>query len=264
MFAMLSELNLVVLRAGACRWARPAFFAVTLAIFLLQSSCSTPQKPPRAPLPVGAAPTVTRSQSLQIAEAYATHRWRASKANVFQGLDSHGVSVDTPDEDYKPVGGFAGWWKADSWNVGLPYKWGGFDTLEEFDRGVKAGLYAGDVFTARKRELDNHAVSQYTAGVDCSGFIARCWRMPAAFSTYEIQKHCEPLSTLEDLKPGDVVNKENAHISLFAGWEDKAHSLMLVYDVGCPPNWKVLKHGVFVSWLQANGYKAWRYRHIED
>jgi hypothetical protein len=66
------------------------------------------------------------------------------------------------------------------------------------------------------------------------------------------------------LKPGDVVNKENAHISLFAGWEDKAHSLMLVYDVGCPPNWKVLKHGVFVSWLQANGYKAWRYRHIED
>lgn len=242
--------------------ARAILMALTLAILLCQSACRTPQKSVQQVLPTSPTATITRAQSLQIAEAYASHRWRAAKANVFHGPDPQGISVDTPDEGYNPVGGFAGWWKADSWNVGLPYKWGGFDTLEQFDHGVKEGLYAGDVFTARKRELDNNAVSRYTAGVDCSGFIARCWRMPAAFSTYEIQKHCEPLSSLEDLLPGDVVNKENAHISLFAGWEDKAHTLMLVYDVGCPPNWKVLKHGVFVNWLQQNGYKAWRYRQI--
>jgi cell wall-associated NlpC family hydrolase len=237
-----------------------AALAFTLALLC---SCQTDAVRPASALWTP-APNVTRVQTIAIAEAYAKHRWRADETNVFHGKDANGITVDTPDESYKPKGGVAGWWKPGGWNIGIPYKWGGFDTPQEFNACVSCGKCAGDVFTVQKRELNNSAVSQHTTGVDCSGFISRCWRLPAPVSTYEIHKCCDPLPSLEELKPGDVVNKENEHISLFVAWHDPGHSVMQVYDVGCPPHWKVLKHGVYTSWLREHGYKPWRYQKIID
>ena len=88
--------------------------------------------------------------------------------------------------------------------------------------------------------------------------------MPSTFSTYEIARHCERLPDLEALRPGDVVNKEHEHVSLFVRYEDPAHEVMLVYDAGCPPNLRVVKHGVYTSYLKAKGYQAWRYRGMID
>ena len=107
--------------------------------------------------------------------------------------------------------------------------------------------------------MSNHAV-----GVDCSGLVSRCWRLSAPFSTYDIAKICDRLPDFDALQPGDVVNKEHEHVSIFVCWEDSKHEIMTVYDAGCPPNLRVAKHGTYTSYLKSKGYQPWRYRGIVD
>jgi len=208
--------------------------------------------------------SVTRTEALLIANSYAEHRWRASETNLHHGTDPQGIMVDTPDEKFHPVKGVVGWWRSGSWNTGMPYKWGGFDTPQDFDRRIAQGLWAGDVFTTRKRDLNDSAVSRHAVGVDCSGFISRCWRLSAPISTYQIPARCTQLSDFDDLRPGDVVNKERVHVALFVKFDDPQRKNIVVYDVGCPPNWKVVRHLMSVAYLRQQGFKAWHYRAMRE
>lgn len=146
---------------------------------------------------------------------------------------------------------------------GVPYQWGGFSTIEEFDAGVKAGKAAGDVYTEAKRTLLDDAVSTEAVGIDCSGYISRLWKLPRSYSTRELPGLCKEISW-PSLKPGDILNTHNAHCLLFAGWDDKKRTKLLAYETGCPPSWRVLSHTIDVEWLKSLGYKPWRYRGIRD
>ncbi|MFH0945558.1 MAG: hypothetical protein V2A76_10210 [Planctomycetota bacterium] len=110
-----------------------------------------------------------REQILAIAEQYVTHEWTASEKNVFHGKTPNGIPVATPDDSFDEDG-----WKADgSTNVGIPYAWGGFSSSEQFDEGVAEGMYAGNV-----PESTGVPGTGLAVGVDCSGFVARCWDLP--------------------------------------------------------------------------------------
>ena len=126
----------------------------------------------------GGVSRVTRAECIAIAESYRSHRWLPAEGNVRHGVDAAGIRVDTPDISYQKPGAVPGWWRAGAWNTGVPYQWGGFATPEEFDRGLAAGLAAGDVYTLEKRRLLDAAVSREATGIDCSGFVSRCWRLP--------------------------------------------------------------------------------------
>src|SRR6188474_3128043 len=102
---------------------------------------------------------VTRAQAMATAERYVQHSWTASAANVFHGVDDKGIRVDTPDAGFLPVNARAGWWRSDAPNVGMPYMWGGFDTPESFDEGLRAGKWAGDISSAEKRRLLDDGVT---------------------------------------------------------------------------------------------------------
>jgi hypothetical protein len=82
--------------------------------------------------------SVTRHEALAIAEQYVVHEWTPSETNAFHGVDLEGIRVDTPDAFFQSSSE-RGWWMANQRNVGMPYKWGGFDTPEEFDRGLRDG-----------------------------------------------------------------------------------------------------------------------------
>jgi hypothetical protein len=217
---------------------------------LLVASCQSKPQPAQKP-------TVTRQQALDRAESYRTHRWLPSQRNVLHGADAKGVWVDTPDASYYAE--VPGWWQPGVEAEGVPYQWGGFSTLAEFDAGVRAGFAAGDVYTQAKRiELDD-AVSSQAVGIDCSGFISRCWRLERSYSTRELPSLCDAISWRQ-LKPGDILNTHNAHCLLFAGWADARREELIAYETGCPPTWKVLRHNINVQWLKGLGYKAYRYR----
>ncbi len=209
---------------------------------------------------------VSRYEIMATAVAYLNHTWRATEANRFHGVDPDGVRVDTPDAAFPAPSptSYPGWWQPGGMNQGIPYQWGGFSSLEEFDRGIAAGKFAGDVATPWKRQVLEGGVSRYAVGIDCSGFISRCWKLPRPFSTRELPGLCERVVNWDDLRPGDILNTRNEHVILFARWNDPQRLGLLVYETGCPPTWKVFRRALKRRPLLEYGYEAYRYRNVVD
>jgi cell wall-associated NlpC family hydrolase len=145
-------------------------------------------------------------------------------------------------------------------NEGVPYKWGGFDDLAAFDQSVAAGHAAGDVSSAAKRVADNAGVSASAAGVDCSGFISRCLKLPTVHDTTQLPAVCTPI-TAADLRPGDLLNIPHGHVVLCAGWATPDKKWIYYYETGGPPDyWKPgLKEAPLAEMLEL-GYQPLRYR----
>lgn len=67
-------------------------------------------------------------------------------------------------------------------------------------RGAPAA--AGDMGTPEKQAAGDAAVSRFAAGVDCSGFVSRCWRLSRPFSTRELPALSISLPSWDELKTG--------------------------------------------------------------
>ncbi|HEX5176007.1 MAG TPA: hypothetical protein VFV83_03205 [Chthoniobacteraceae bacterium] len=202
---------------------------------------------------------ISPAEALAIAESYVAHEWVPSEANIFHGVDPDGIRVDTLDASFQSGKDERGWWIAAQRNIGIPYKWGGFDTPEEFDAGIRAGRYGGDAYSAEKRRLLDAAVSTHAVGIDCSGFVSRCWRLPRSYSTRELPQLCVPVRDFDDLRAGDIFNRHNAHVRLFAQWADPAHTRVRVYEAKA----RVQVSDIPLQSLIGEGYSAWRYRGMQ-
>lgn len=208
------------------------------------------------------AQSVTRAEALAIAESYVNHRWQATPANVRQGPDAAGVSIQTPDRASGRGQPAEACWVVGEENTGVPYKWGGFDSLEKFDAGLRSGKAAGDLYTAEKRRLGGAAVSSAAVGIDCSGFISRCWKLSKKHSTSMLFGICEKLPSPTELRPGDVMNTAEGHVLLFVRWTDPARTRALFYEAA--PFSKTLASEHDVAEMAASGYQPLRYRKIRD
>lgn len=204
---------------------------------------------------------VTRAEALAIAEQYATYKWTASEKNVLHGLDRAKIPVRTPNREAGDSKS-DGLWSVGSGNIGVPYKWGGFDTLESFEAGIRAGKAAGDLYSAEKRRKGGAAVSPYAVGIDCSGFISRCWKVPRKHSTSTLASICRPLVSPSDLLPGDIMNTAEGHVLLFAKWLDELKNRALFYEA--EPFSKVIASEHIIEAMVSSGYKPLRYRQIRD
>ena len=248
-------------------YSHPAHPSPWLAIFLvaLLSGCSTLiQSPSSTPALIPGDPSapsqVTPSEALAIAETYARHTWRPFARNILHGSDTGGIQVDTPDIGYRPKSGRNGWWIPGEVNSGIPYKWGGFDDPASFDRAIAAGGAAGDASSPAKRAADNAAVSNQAAGVDCSGFISRCLKLPVVHDSARLPSVCDVLPGPGALRPGDLLNIPRCHVILVAGWSRPDHSWVYFYETGGIPDWKPALKEAPVDALMALGYKPLRYR----
>ena len=214
---------------------------------------------PLVPVP-GPSASVTRAEALGIAEAYRAHRWVPGERNIRHGLDKNGVRVDTPDAIRAIDPGCI--WRPGVPQQGLPYKWGGFDTPEQFDQRIAAGHAAGDIQTDEKRALDNDAVSGEAAGIDCSGLISRAWRLPRSYDTRALPGVGVRLEKLEDLRPGDIVNVPGYHTILFTRWSRDGQ--LVGYHAAGKPWWGV--HLAYMSreYLDRMGYVPLRYKGMRD
>lgn len=203
---------------------------------------------------------VTRNEALEIADAFAKHRWEASEKNVFHGFDRARIEVHTPnlaEGESNPR-----LWRPGGTNVGMPYKWGGFDSIDSFGRGIRAGKAAGDLYTPEKRQRGGAAVSSSAVGIDCSGFISRCWKMPRKYSTHSLVALCTPLRSASELLPADIMNTAGGHVLLFARWLDDSKKRALFYEA--EPFSKVLTSERRISEMEAAGYRPLRFREIRD
>ena len=208
--------------------------------------------------------TVTRAEVLKIAKTYCDLEWTAEKKHAFHGKDSNGISVNTPDSSYRKDSKTSrGWWKVEGKNKGLPYQWGGFDTPQSFLKKINSGHYAGDIYTSKKRKQLNSGISKQACGIDCSGFVSRCWKLPHAYSTRTLPSLCRELKNWHDLLPGDILNTHNGHCMIFSHFTNPEKSRMLVYQAGAPPISKTQSNQESVTYLKSQGYKAHRYKNIK-
>lgn len=203
---------------------------------------------------------VTPSEALSIAETYARHPWRPFASNILHDKDPRGVHVDTPDAGYQPPSGRTGWWVPGEINRGIPYKWGGFDDPASFDQRVACGFAAGDVSSPEKRRADNAAVSSRATGVDCSGYVSRCLKLPYVRDSSQLPSVCDPIGDPRDLQPGDLLNIPRRHVMLCAGWARPDRSWIYYYETGGIPEWKPALKQAPLDKLLALGFKPMRYR----
>jgi len=206
--------------------------------------------------------SVSRGEVMSIARTYAEHRWEATAKNIRHGTDARGIEIQTPDSTGEKAE--AGKWRIAQDNIGVPYKWGGFDTPQSFDAALKAGKAAGDVYSPAKRRQGDAAVSEEAAGVDCSGFISRCWKLPHKFGTAMLPGLCEALRSPDELQPGDIMDAPHGHVVLFVRWANPSKSKGVFYEAEAEPEPRVTASEHSMLWLRLCGARPYRYLGIRD
>lgn len=210
----------------------------------------------------GPARTVQRSEAIQIAYTYSRVTWTPEDRHVQHGKDPNGVLIHTPDASLKDHGFSNGWWKPGKEARGVAYQWGGFDTPRQFLTALEKGEAAGDISTAEKRRLGDDGTSKSACGIDCSGFVSRCWRLARPYSTKQLPQICDQLGSWDELKAGDILLNDR-HVVLFNHWGSSGKTVH-VYEAGPFPVWRVNAAEIPVSKLLREGYVPWRYRGIRD
>ena len=208
------------------------------------------------------AQSITRAEALKIAESFIEHRWQGTVKNAKHGKDSAGVDVQTPDRDGGQCNPQSDCWVADAENTGVAYKWGGNDSPASFSAGVRAGKAAGDVYTDAKRKGGGKAVSGDAVGIDCSGFICRCWKLTTRHSTESLPSICDKLASPTELRPGDIMNGAGAHVLLFARWTNAEKTHAIFYEAS--PFSKTVATELDATQMPRAGFTPLRYRQIRD
>ncbi len=163
---------------------------------------------------------ITRQEIIKNAEPFATHKWYCNAYNIKQ-YDCGGVHVTTP-----------GWVKVGN-NVSVPYMWGGFSSIPQFDQGLLDGVSAGDSYT-----VGNGAGSSCAVGVDCSGFVSQVWNLPNKYSTRTLPDISTGYASYDDLLPGDIVNKAGHHVRLIHNNNGNG-SYLIIEASGSGTDWRV-------------------------
>lgn len=138
----------------------------------------------------------SRVEALRLGEKYVLYKYSCNASN----LAPNGIVAPDGDEIKTPS------WLINGYNARIPYKWGGFNTLTGFSDGLNSGKYAGDI--------DTDGSSSYAVGVDCSGFVSRCWQMTYHASTSYMPNISTQYSSWDSLKPADAIHKVG-HVRLF-------------------------------------------------
>jgi cell wall-associated NlpC family hydrolase len=200
-----------------------------------------------APLDSGQAgvvaklPLRTRAQMIATAKTFAEHKWTCGRSNL---------SASCAKKPYKSG------WTAGQQVQGVPYRWGGADSPELFDRKLTQGLAAG----SHSRD----GVLSCAAGVDCSGFVAQCWGLSTSghdYSTSNLrQVGGKPKDNwFTDLRPGDALNYPGKHVVLFAGYN--SDGTINVYEASGSAS-RVVYHKI--TWSRVKGYIPLRYKNVDE
>jgi len=178
----------------------------------------------------GEASAITRSEVLSRAKTFAYHPWTCTSQNLTGSCGGGYQSVYVPG-DY----------------VGLPYDWGGYMSMFEFDQGILNGKGAGS--------YPDDGILSCTVGVDCSGFVSKAWDT-GHYTTSNLADISSAIA-VGSLLPGDVFNEAGYHVAMFS------HSLA----GGEPAMYESLGYNVHYNvtggWSHVDGYIPRRFTKIE-
>lgn len=177
----------------------------------------------------GDAAAISRTEVMARAKAFSFHPWTCGAENLTASCASGYQSVYVPG-DY----------------VGLPYDWGGYMTLFQFDQEIAGGYGAGS--------YPDDGVLSCTSGLDCSGFVSQAWK-----TSHHTTSSIPQISTaigVGEMLPGDVFNMAGYHVAMFS------HEL----GNGDPVLYEALGYNVHLNttggWAHVDGYIPRRFSSI--
>jgi len=195
-----------------------------------------------------------RKHVVETAWIFVNVLWTPTEKNVYHGYDANGVLVNTPDVNYSSKKyANCGWWQAGRENQGIPYNWGGFCTVEEFQQAIADGAYAGNITDSR-----DHKRGRQCIGVDCSGLVTACWGLPAKYGTAGLPSVASKLGTTDDLLPGDVLLLPGKHVMIFVAFTDDTKEFAQIIDA-TKSTGKVSSRVLQMSELLNKGYAGYYY-----
>jgi hypothetical protein len=225
------------------------FFILTLLIFAL-ACLGDSLSPARA----GDGPPVTRSQVILTADKYAGVHWTMREENR-TGVTCGGTFLSN-----YPVGD----------RIGVGYKWGGWNDMDDFldkiSRGYATGTGGGQTYETIPFDC--------VVGVSCTGLVSRAWHLAHKYTlnyadpdiprkleeiTHEIEGVNIAAGRVDGIRKGDVFINEY-HVMLFV--YETTYGVPMIIDSS--------REGVRfrpVSWsmLASDGYSAIRYNNtLED
>ena len=184
------------------------------------------------------------------------HTTRAEIVARARKLADHGWMCGAPNLNASCSRKYRSDWKAGERITGIPYRWGGSDGIEEFDRKLAEGLAAG----AHSR----YGVLSCAAGIDCSGFVTRSWGLTSsghAYSTSNLRDIAgkPKYNWFTDMKPGDVLNRPGSHVVLFTGYNPNG-TINVCEASGSKA--RVVCHAT--TWSRFVGYVPLQYKGIDE
>ena len=97
--------------------------------------------------------------------------------------------------------------------TGVPYDWGGSDSLERFDQKIEQGYIAGNIGGTFWPD----GTRRVTAGVDCAGFVANVWKLGRHIGTSDLAQVTARVDRLDRMRVGDALLLPDHHIALYRG-----------------------------------------------
>ena len=185
-------------------------------------------------------PLKTRAEIIACAKTFVEHKWTCERTNLNASCSRR----------YKSD------WNAGQQVQGIPYRWGGADSPEMFDKKLAQGLAAGS--------HSRYGVLSCATGIDCSGFVSFCWgrsRSGHEFGTTNLRTiGGKPKDNwFTDLKPGDALVKPGSHVVLFAGYNPDGTINIYEASGGAA---RVIFHRT--TWSRFKGYIPLRYKNIDE
>jgi hypothetical protein len=159
------------------------------------------------------------------AENYKNHEWECGEKNAH--------------DCFKPP------FKAGVKYKGVAYRWGGFDTIEDFMKKLKDDEVDYRAGAKKKKARSIDPCCQRSTGIDCSGAITR-WAYTGRIElfgkrgfvgkhgTYSLVYASRKISRKE-LKEGDIVLWPGVHVMLFKKWVIQ-ENIALVFHATATPN----------------------------
>lgn len=179
-----------------------------------------------------------RGEAILIGDTYTREHWSCTTANTT------GASQSCPSAytSYYSVGNY----------IGVPYKWGGFDSMDQFRHKISQGYGAGS--------YSSDGVLSCVTGVDCSGYVSRCWAQTSKYGTSTIHGISSELASTAEMKKADAFNKAGSHVVMLTYYHRDGSPVIMEAAGGS------YRKTVFrkTTWSYLNGYKPIRYDNIEN
>jgi len=199
-------------------------------------------------------PPVTRSAVILAADRFARVHWTMAEIN------RTGVACGGGFQSPYPIGP----------RLGMAYKWGGWDPVDEFLRKISAGYGAGTGGGARTYE---RFPRECVTGTSCAGLVSRAWQLEHKYTlnyanprihrklgeiTHAAAGFDPARGAAGDLRKGDVLIS-SSHVMLFI-YETRDQRVMVI-DAR-PPG--TTFRPVAWDYLVRQGYQAIRYNNIRE